>query len=401
MQMDILIHPSKLYGTVQAIPSKSMAHRMLICGALGNQKLSLACSTGSQDIFATARCLSQMGAEIRHISGKFEITPMHPMDHPNLSCGESGSTLRFLLPVVAALGHGATFFMEGRLPQRPLTPLIREMEAHGASISRPTENTLVVSGQLAPGCYQLPGNVSSQYISGLLFALPLLKGESHIRLEGTLESAPYVDMTIGVLQDFGVSIAETSDGYTVMPSQFRSPGMLNVEGDWSNGAFWLTAAELGNSVAILGLNEHSRQGDRVICSCLSQLGDGSVIDASNIPDLIPILAVAACTRKGDTHFVNAGRLRLKESDRIYTVTNMLRGLGCSVSESADGFTVTGGSIAGGKVDSANDHRIAMAAAIAATVSKAPVILLGAEAVSKSYPHFWADYAALGGMFEEV
>lgn len=399
--MDLRIYPTKLRGTIGAIASKSMAHRMLICGALADRETSIVCQTVSKDIIATAQCLSEMGAPVRREKNGFHVSPVHPGNYPKLPCGESGSTLRFLLPVIAALGHGGTFHMEGRLPKRPLTALAQELEAHGIKLSRPDENTLSVSGQLTPGCYRLPGNVSSQYISGLLFALPLLCEESVILLDGVLESAPYVAMTIGVLRDFGVLVRQEGHSYHITPSIYRSPEKLTVEGDWSNGAFWLTAAAIGNLVSVTGLDECSLQGDRAIISCLSALGGGKDIDVSDIPDLVPILAVAACIHEGQTHFVNAGRLRMKESDRIHSVVKMLSSLGCSASESVDSLTVMGSKISGGVVDSANDHRIAMSAAIAATVSHAPVTVLGAEAVSKSYPDFWKDYAALGGQFEEI
>ncbi len=399
--MDLCINPQKLQGTIPAIASKSSAHRLLICAALSDRKTVLDCATTSQDIFATTRCLQGLGANISHRQGTFSVEPIMEGHTSLLPCGESGSTLRFLLPVVAALGCGGTFLMEGRLPERPLFPLDRELERHGITLSKPEKDKLTVSGRLLPGAYTLPGNVSSQYISGLLFALPFLERESTLTIEGNLESKPYVDMTMDALQHFGVNISREKGTFLISPSRYRSSGNLEVEGDWSNAAFWLAASHMGSSVTVTGLKKDSLQGDRSILNCLSQLGNDTAIDVSNIPDLVPILAVAAVCASGKTHFVNAARLRLKESDRIETVKAMLKALGGIVQDTPDSLTVTGSPLSGGTVHACKDHRIAMAAAIAATVASSPVTIVGAEAVAKSYPAFWQDYAKLGGQFKEV
>lgn len=392
------LYPAKLRGTVPAIPSKSMAHRLLICAALGRKPVTLLSPEVSQDMEATARCLAAMGAEVHRIPQGFLVTP-GPWKSPcRLPCGESGSTLRFLLPVVGALGLEAEFLLEGRLPKRPLFPLDGQLEAHGLQLSRPQEQILQVRGRLRPGAYRLPGNVSSQFISGLLLALPLLSGKSTLEVTGRLESRPYVDMTLSALSTFGLPLS--GPPYAVSPAPFQGPSALTVEGDWSSAAFWLGANALGSNVQVTGLDEASLQGDRAVAALLPTLGGGSTVDLSDIPDLAPILAVAAAGQPGATVFVNAARLRMKESDRIATICAMLEALGVSVTQEADRFTVTGGPILGGTVDAAGDHRIAMAAAIAATVASGPVTLLGARAVEKSYPRFWEDYTALGGIAKE-
>lgn len=397
--MNLQLVPAKLRGTVPAIASKSMAHRLLICAALGSRPVTLSCPDRSRDIEATARCLRAMGADIQATPEGCTLIPGPWRSPCSLPCGESGSTLRFLLPMAGALGLEAEFSMEGRLPQRPLFPLDRELEAHGLTLERPREDLLRIRGQLRPGDYRLPGNVSSQFISGLLLALPLLSGTSTLTVTGRLESSPYVGMTLSCLKAFGISLS--GPPYHISPAPFSGPGELTVEGDWSNAAFWLAANTLGSDIQVTGLSRSSLQGDRAIASLLPKLGSSCLADVSNTPDLVPILAVAAAVRPGETHFVGAGRLRMKESDRIATVCAMLRNLGVQVREETHSLTVTGGPLTGGVVDAAGDHRIAMAAAIAATAASGPVTLLGAQAVEKSYPRFWQDYRALGGIAKEV
>lgn len=399
--MNLRLEPAKLAGKVQAIPSKSMAHRLLLCAALADRETKIICPLSSRDIEATVRCLEAMGASLWRQDAGFKVFPMRTARDCILPCGESGSTLRFLLPVAAALGLRCSFRMEGRLPYRPIAPLEREMNAHGVIFDHSERNVITISGKLLPGLYTLPGNISSQFISGFLFALPLLAGESRLRLSGRLESAPYVDMTLSSLQTFGVCIKRQQQEFLIRPSDFKSPGATIVEGDWSCAAFWHAANALGSSIRLFGLNAGSPQGDRTVLRELSRLGSDASIDAADIPDLIPVLAVAATAAAGQTHFINAGRLRLKESDRIEAVKKLILSLGGQAQSDRDSLTVVGTGLSGGMADPLGDHRIAMSAAIAATVSKGPVTILGAECVSKSYPGFWNDYAALGGILEEV
>lgn len=377
-------------GTVSAIASKSAAHRLMICAALASTPTKILCNTTSKDIEATRACLAALQA-----------------GESCLPCGESGSTLRFLLPVAAALGKSVEFLMEGRLPQRPLDPLDRELAAHGITLSRPAPDRLRIAGQLTPGTYTLPGNVSSQYISGLLFALPLLDGPSTLTVTGDIQSAPYIAMTLDALNTFGVRPRQEGNVFSVEPTAYRGPDTVTVEGDWSNAAFWLCAGALAGPVTVTGLDPESLQGDKAICDILRQFGaklrqnrqeftvsPGALtaidLDASAIPDLVPVVSIVAAAARGTTRIYNAGRLRLKESDRLETVGQMLRNLGASVEVLADGLFIHGGTpLTGGTVDSANDHRIAMSAAVASTLC--PVTVEHAEAVEKSYPTFWEEW----------
>ena len=379
--MNITIQPKKLSGSVRVIPSKSQAHRYLICAALSGSPTAIRCSETNRDMDATADCLNALGADIRRTDWGYLVHPIAKApESALLPCRDSGSTLRFLLPVAGALGVDATFLMEGRLPQRPLSPLWEELERMGCTLSRPRADTIRICGKLRSGAYTIAGNVSSQYISGLLFAHSILGGCS-LEITGKIESAPYIEMTRRALEVFR-----------------QSPGEITVEGDWSNGAFWMAAANLGSDVTTLGLDPTSPQGDRAADHWLPRLLDHCTIDASDIPDLVPILAILAAARQGAV-FTNVGRLRLKESDRVASVLAMLESLGGKAEATEDTLTVFGTGLRGGTVDSVNDHRIAMSAAIAATVCTEPVTILGAECVEKSYPKFWAEYARLGGNYE--
>ncbi|MBR2048059.1 MAG: 3-phosphoshikimate 1-carboxyvinyltransferase [Oscillospiraceae bacterium] len=379
--MDITIQPNKLQGLVEAIPSKSQAHRLLICAAFADAPTNLRCRETNRDIEATAACLNALGAQITRTNYGYRVVPIHEYpETATLPCGESGSTLRFLLPIAGAMGVDATFRLEGRLPQRPLSPLWEEMERMGCRLSRPTQDTVRCTGRLRSGEYVIDGGVSSQFISGLLFAHSLMDGESTLTVTGKLESAPYVDMTQAAIALF--------DG--------PHPDTITVEGDWSNGAFWLAAQALGNDLTVTGLDPDSPQGDRRVAELLPLLAQGHCrISAADIPDLVPILSVVAAAKHGAI-FTNIQRLRLKESDRVASVIAMLEALGGRAESTEDTLTVYGTGLTGGTVDAVNDHRIAMSAAIAATVCTQPVGILGAECVEKSYPRFWAEFARLGG-----
>jgi len=400
--MDLQILPSSLHGSVPAPPSKSAAHRALICAALADSPTDLRMDTFSEDIQATCACLSALGAEIQASDKGLRILPVgEPDASPVLDCGESGSTLRFLLPVAAALCPEAAFSGHGRLPSRPLSPLIDEMQAHGCRFSQPVL-PFSVYGPLLPGTFTLPGNISSQYLSGLLFAFPLLKEGGRIALSSKLESAAYVEMTLQMLRVFGVEATASETGFAVSGGgRYHSPGSITIEGDWSNAAFFLTAALFGHPVSVMGLSPDSLQGDRAIASLLKMLQTNiphRKIDVSGIPDLVPILAVAACGVPGTTILSNAARLRLKESDRLKTTTAMLTALGAQVEEQSDALIICGDRpLHGGTVDSFQDHRIAMAAAIASLLCDGAVCIRHAEVVKKSYPEFYQDFQKLGGI----
>lgn len=395
--MDITIYPRKLSGTVNAIPSKSQAHRILICSAFSDAPVTILCPETNQDIEATAGCLTALGATVQRTDLGYYVTPIASMpEKAVLDCKESGSTLRFMLPVCASLGVDTTFVMAGRLPQRPLSPLWEELERMGCQLSRPTQNTIHCQGRLHSGIYSIDGGVSSQFITGLLFALALLPGENTLKVTGNIESKPYIEMTEQVLELFGVS---TTDYHFSNALPFHSPGQLTVEGDWSNGAFFLGAKALGNPLEITGLSHASKQGDRAAEQLMQTLDENITVCGKDIPDLIPVLSVVAGAKKGAS-FENIGRLRLKESDRVASVAAMLEALGAKVQINGDTLTVLPGQYTGCIIDSKNDHRIAMAAAIASTVASGPVTILGGECVKKSYPDFWHEFTRLGGHYEQ-
>ena len=386
--MDITIHPRHLRGEIQIIPSKSQAHRLLICAAFADKPTQLRCEETNRDIEATVDCLKALGADIQRTDSGYVICPISlPPKSAVLNCHESGSTLRFMLPIVGALGVDATFQMAGRLPQRPLSPLWEELERMGCTLTRPTADTIRCTGKLRAGEYIIDGGVSSQFITGLLFATALMDGKSTITITGTLESKPYVDMTKQALARF-------------QAPHFLSPGYLEVEGDWSNGAFFLAAQALGSDIWIRGLDQDSPQGDRAVVEILRQLETGAPrISARDIPDLVPVLSVAAAATHGAV-FADIRRLRLKESDRVASTIAMIVSLGGQAEADENTLTIYGTGLTGGTVDAVNDHRIAMATAIAATVCKEDVTILGAECVRKSYPKFWEEYARLGGNYEQ-
>ena len=393
--MDITIYPKKLSGPLTAIPSKSQAHRLLICAAFADGPTELVCPQTNRDIDATADCLRALGADIQRTDKGFAVIPVRELPRrAELNCRESGSTLRFLLPVAGALGVDTLFRLEGRLPQRPLSPLWEEMERMGCCLSRPTADTIRCRGKLRSGEYTIDGSVSSQFITGFLLAFALIGGQSRLHLTGRVESRPYIDMTCQAMESFHVSTADLT-----VNGRFHTPGKLTVEGDWSNGSFFLAANALGNTIALENLSSDSTQGDKAVSRLLPELDGHVTVSAADIPDLIPILSVVAAAKHGAV-FTNAGRLRLKESDRIESTIAMLKALGGQAQATEDTLTVIGTGLTGGTVDSVNDHRIAMSAAIAATACSRPVTILGAQCVEKSYPHFWEEYRRLGGHYEQ-
>lgn len=403
------------HGEVTVIPSKSVAHRMLICAALADKPTEIVCPASSLDIAATARCLNSLGADIQEKGGVYRVSPINKKEEASLFCGESGSTLRFLIPVAAALGTKATFTGEGRLPTRPCAPLTECLKARGAKIEYDGTLPLTTQGGLTSGTFTIAGNVSSQFISGLIFALPLLSGDSVIDITGKTESLPYIEMTLDAVRTFGIESEMRECRITIPGGQtYRSPGRLTVEGDWSNAAFWLALGALSeDGVTVRGIRSDSVQGDRAAADILARFGaevtqgNGFVtvkrkslravkIDAAEIPDLVPILTVVASVADGETLIYNASRLRIKESDRIESTVAMLKNLGAEAEATDDGIRVFGKkTLSGGSVESFNDHRIAMSAAIAAAVSDGSVVIRGADAVRKSYGDFFERYEALG------
>ena len=414
--MNAIIHPGLLKGEVAVPASKSMAHRALIAAALADGLTTIHLNALNDDIEATIDALLALGATIDYnprkgllivrpiegapglnrtlpeLSGK-AISRVNYNNVLELDCGESGSTLRFLLPVACALGVKARFTGHGRLPERPNRALTEVLRLHGAAIDSDLL-PMNVAGLLTPGVCELPGDVSSQYVTGLLLALPLLKGDSEIRLTSTLQSAAYVDMTLETLKDFGIAVEATEHGWQIPGGQaYRSPEDVYVEGDWSAAAFWHAANALGSGIDVLGASRRSVQGDRAVVDLLGQ----PMIDVRNVPDLAPVLAAVAAALPQRTEITGAARLRLKESDRLRATADMINALGGACEVTNDGLVIEGGRpLTGGMVDGVNDHRIVMAAAILATRASGDVKILGAEAVSKSYPDFFDHFRQLGG-----
>ena len=412
------VFPGPRSGTVRIPASKSMAHRLLIAAALGKNTKILHFDGFSNDIGATIVCLRALGAEIMELGGgDWRVTPIGAASDAECSlfCGESGSTLRFLLPIVGVLGANAVFHMEGRLPERPLEPLRTILCEHGMKIEK-TGDLLVCSGKLSGETFEIPGNVSSQYVTGLLAALPLLPGDTVLRVTGNVESAAYIVMTEQVLRTAGIRFEKDGWDYAIPGGQvYDLPERVEVEGDWSNAAFFLCMGALSEAgLRVEGLDLRSAQGDRAVLDILREMGAevteeeaavtvrrgalrGVTIDARPIPDLIPVLSVLAALAEGETVIEHAGRLRLKESDRLASTAAMLTALGGDVEELPEGLRIHGVSqLAGGTVEACNDHRIAMAAAVAAGGCREKVIVRGSECVNKSYPDFWRDLDGLKG-----
>lgn len=411
-----------LSGNVQVPPSKSVAHRMLICAALANEPCSIVCRSVNRDMEATAACLNALGADITYTDGRFSVTPIRNINKGCLlDCGESGSTLRFLLPVAAALGADAVFTGHGRLPERPLSPLYEEMTAHGIRMSKNGRMPLSCQGILPAGNYIIDGGVSSQFISGLLMALPVTGAESAITITGKTESASYIELTVNALSRFGIQVQRTENGYRIPGGQcFSTPSSrIAVEGDWSAAAFWIVAGVTGSkSITCTGLDyDSSAQGDRRIVDVLRGMGaniitgkDGITampsgltagnVDCSDIPDLVPVMAVAAAAAQGTTVFHNIRRLRIKESDRVKSILEMLSATGICAYATDNTLTVTGGPARDSSYNPNGDHRMAMAAAVLASVKNVIITIDDAECTAKSYPAFFDDFNALGGHVEQ-
>lgn len=416
--MDVKLSGNSINGEVRAIPSKSDVHRALICASLADKKSRVNFDAISQDISATIDCLNSLGAKITVDENGAEVTPLSDKINKNatLDCGESGSTIRFMIPVCAALGADSSFTGRGRLASRPLEPLVSLMIENGCSFSPQGEFPLKVSGKLQGNVFEIPGNVSSQFVTGLLFSLPLMNG-GEIRVLPPVESRKYIDMTVATMKKYGVNVKTEGNTFTV--EKGGSYKILNdtyaSDGDWSNAAFFLTAGAIKGKVKCLGLFENSLQGDKEIVNILFRFGakvsqdensvsvesaplTGIEIDASQIPDLVPVLSVAAAFAKGETKIYNAGRLRIKESDRLSAVATALNTLGADVTELEDALIIKGNpdAVLKGTVDSFNDHRMVMSCAVAALCSGGEVTVKNAQAVNKSYPSFFEDFRSLGG-----
>ena len=422
--MDIYVANRPLAGRIRAISSKSDVHRFLFAAALADGRSSVHFTTLSDDIKASIAALGALGAAIRVHGADGSYTAeidgiVKPHENTLLDAAECGTTARLLLPVAAALGGGFTLTGKPGLAARPFDALCAALAANGAQLDR---DRLPITGRggLQSGIYRIRGDVSSQYISGLLFALPRLAGDSEIALTAPLVSAGYVDMTLDTLARFGVRIEKTTGGFFVPGGQTYTPVCgYTAEGDWSNAGYFLAAGALGGKVTVKGLSMDSRQRDRRLLDLLKAAGAvvtqdangditvsggnlrGISFDGEDIPDALPMLVAVLATAAGESRITGAARLRLKESDRIATTAAMLAALGGDVTVCADGFAVRGTRLVGGTVNAANDHRIAMTAAVLAAATDGGVTICGAEAVNKSYPTFFADLQKLGGQTHVV
>lgn len=418
--MQVNIRPVKPNGTVSAIASKSDAHRAIICAALSDGQTNIHISHISKDIEATLCCIKSMGADFTKKDNVYEITPINTRPkNPVLDCNESGSTLRFLLPVLSALGSGATFVGSGRLPERPMELIVDLLNKHGNSFSS-SHLPITVSGKTTAGTFDIAGNISSQFVSGLLFALPLLNEKSVIRLTSNLQSSAYVNMTVDTLKKFGVNVNQNQNEFIINATDtYTSPSEYTVEGDWSNSAFFMVLGAIGGKVTIKNLDLHSHQSDKMILDALSLASVNYTVsnqeitveksdvkpfdlDVSQCPDLFPILSVLACKANGKSTLYNAERLRIKESDRIKTTKELILNLGGFAEEKSDSLVIHGkGKLNGGTVESHNDHRIAMSAFVASAICENDIILKDAKAIDKSYPSFMKDFECVGGNVDVI
>ena len=417
--MNVKITPAPLRGTLAAIASKSDAHRLLICAAFADRVTEISLASTSRDIEATGRCLAALGAGIEKTETGLRVTPVKQAERsPLLDCGESGSTLRFLLPVAAAVSGTPTLTGAGRLPERPVAPLLAALEQRGKTVVSRTF-PLKLAGKLTPGTFAVPGNISSQFVSGLLLASPLTGGTCEVKLTSPLVSEQYVGMTASAMRRFGAPVKLLPDGFAVTAAAYRSPGAVNAEGDWSNAAFWLAAAALGGDVVLTGLPLGSLQPDSRILDILKHYGanvshTGETVkcmaggrrpfdlETDRSPDLVPVLCVLAAGADGVSRIHNVERLRGKESDRVESCMGLVRALGGEIELQGGDFLIRGRPLLpGGYVDAAGDHRIVMAAAAASAACTGPVEIGSAQAADKSYPRFFEDFKALGGVLSET
>ena len=409
--MDITFLPGKLSGTVRVPSSKSVSHRALICAALAEGTSYVRDVSMSQDIYATIDTLTELGASFEVKENLITVQGIGtPSAKADLRCNESGSTLRFIIPVACALGTESTFYGKGRLPERPVDIYTRELS--GKSITFDYNNTMpfTTKGKLTGGTFRVEGNISSQFITGLLLALPLCEQDSEIILTSPLQSEPYVNITIDCMKHFGVTVSKTENGYRISGRQKYTPAGYTSEADFSQAAFFITANSIGNDITIENLpdTEASSQGDKKIIEIAERMcynknagiTEDVYINASDIPDLVPTLAVLSSLSGCTVHITNAERLKIKESDRLDTTARMINGIGGRVDKTDDGLIIYPvDSFSGGTVDSFNDHRIAMASAIASTAASDKVTVLGFESIRKSYPDFLKDFISLGGKTE--
>lgn len=389
--MKVKILPSKTSGEVTAPPSKSFAHRYLIGSVLSRGKCVIKNVADSDDISATLSCIEQLGGSVTKDGNTVTVIPTNEKQIENavFDCKESGSTLRFFIPVVLATGaKNCTFLGSERLLARGIKEYEKLFENSDVKI-KSDEKSIEVNGTLSAGNYEISGEVSSQYTTGMLFALSVLSGKSTLKITGNAESRAYVDMTIKVLKDFGADIAEPEKNFFEINGKGRlSPGEFTVEGDWSNAAFLIALSRLLGTISVSGLNENSVQGDRFLNVAFDALdGENAEIDLKDCPDLAPILFSYAAYKNGGS-FINTRRLRVKESDRANVMAEELKKFGANVKVYENSVVIEKTQLKPPIVPLCghNDHRIVMALSVLAAVFGAEID--GTEAVNKSYPDFF-------------
>lgn len=413
---DVKFSPFVPNGTVNVPPSKSDVHRAIICAAMANGVSRISPVALSNDIKATIGCIKALGADAVLENNILTVdgTNMYKNKTALLDCGESGSTLRFFIPIAAVGNINATFVGKGKLPQRPIGIFTEALPKAGTVCKTEGGLPLEIKGQLKSGIFKIPGNVSSQFITGLLLALPILEGDSEIVLTSPLESVGYIAMTIRTMKQFGVNIQATEKGWHIKGGQSYKTCDYTTDGDWSQAAFFMVLGAVSGKVTVKGVAKDSTQGDKKCAEILARFGakvtqlDNEVtvekrelkaitIDASQIPDLVPVLSVCAAFAEGTTKIINAERLRIKECDRLKATAELLNNLGGKVKELSDGLEITGvSSLKGGNVNGYNDHRIVMSAAVCAARSDEDITATFAMSINKSYPDFYIDYNSIGG-----
>lgn len=413
---DVKFSPFVPNGTVNVPPSKSDVHRAIICAAMANGVSRISPVALSNDIKATIGCIKALGADAVLENNVLTVdgTNMYKNKTALLDCGESGSTLRFFIPIAAVGNINATFVGKGKLPQRPIGIFTEALPKAGTVCKTEGGLPLEIKGQLKSGIFKIPGNVSSQFITGLLLALPILEGDSEIELTSPLESVGYIAMTIRTMKQFGVNIQATEKGWHIKGGQSYKTCDYTTDGDWSQAAFFMVLGAVSGKVTVKGVAKDSTQGDKKCAEILARFGakvtqlDNEVtvekgelkaitIDASQIPDLVPVLSVCAAFAEGTTRIINAERLRIKECDRLKATAELLNNLGGKVKELSDGLEITGvSSLKGGNVNGYNDHRIVMSAAVCAARSDEDITATFAMSINKSYPDFYIDYNSIGG-----
>lgn len=429
---NLVIYPSQLKGEICVPSSKSIGHREIICSGLSCGKSIVDNISISKDIEATIEGLRSFGAKIEEIPSKFQERCAFSIEGNSgkinlknniIDCKESGSTLRFLIPLGILSEEEIIFLGEGKLPERPLEPyfkIFKEKNIFYKTSDEKKNLPLKIKGKLTSGKYSIVGNISSQFISGLLFSLPLVEGDSIIEITTKLESESYINLTLDTLKKYGIDIVnENHKRYIIRGNQKYKNIKTFVEGDYSQGAFWLVAGALSNDIKAIGLRSVSSQGDKKIIDILKNMNAnlkvfeneiissksktfGTVIDGSDCPDIIPILTVLASVSDGETKIINSERLRIKECDRLNAIATELNKMGADIQELPDGLIIKGKKfLNGGEVFCWNDHRIAMSLAIASLKCKEKLILRGFDCVEKSYPNFWKDFVNLGGKIEEI